>query len=66
MPLLWLVNHLARRGGGARAGECITTGSYAGLHQAPRGAQVRVEFDGLGALCLEAATSPGRPTGTAG
>jgi 2-keto-4-pentenoate hydratase len=65
-PLLWLLNDLARRGGGARAGEYITTGSYAGLHQAPRGAQVLVEFDGLGALSLEVATSPGGPTGTAG
>ncbi len=52
-PLLWLVNHRAQRRGGVRAGEPITTGSYAGLRYAKRGARVTVEFTGLGTATLQ-------------
>jgi 2-keto-4-pentenoate hydratase len=53
IPLLWLVNDLARRGIGIHAGELITTGSFAGLRQAPQGAHVLVEFAGLGTATLD-------------
>jgi 2-keto-4-pentenoate hydratase len=53
VALLWLVNDRARAGAGIRAGEPITTGSYAGLRYAARGARVAVEFAGLGAATLE-------------
>ena len=52
-PLLWLVNDRARCGEGLRAGDVITTGSYAGLHYAMQGATVTVEFNGLGIVHLE-------------
>jgi 2-keto-4-pentenoate hydratase len=51
--LLWLVNDRARGGAGVRAGEIITTGSYAGLGYATRGTHVAVEFAGLGTATLE-------------
>jgi 2-keto-4-pentenoate hydratase len=51
--LLWLVNHRAQSGAGLRAGQVITTGSYAGLRYAARGAKVAVEFAGLGTATLE-------------
>jgi 2-keto-4-pentenoate hydratase len=54
-PLLWLINDLARRGIAMRAGELITTGSYAGLRQASRGTHVLVEFSGLGSATVDAA-----------
>jgi len=53
IPLLWLANDRAQSGEGLRAGDVITTGSYAGLHPAVRGAQVTVEFSGLGTVLLE-------------
>jgi 2-keto-4-pentenoate hydratase len=56
MPLVWLINALSQRGIGARAGDVITTGSYAGLRYAPRGAQVRVQFAGLGTALLKVLT----------
>jgi 2-keto-4-pentenoate hydratase len=52
IPLLWLANQRAREGG-LEAGAIITTGSYAGLHYAARGARARVEFTGLGTVLLE-------------
>jgi 2-keto-4-pentenoate hydratase len=52
-PLLWLVNDRAQHRGGIRAGEAITTGSYAGLRYAKRGARVVVEFAGLGTATLQ-------------
>jgi 2-keto-4-pentenoate hydratase len=52
-PLLWLINELSQRGVTAPAGALITTGSYAGLRAAPRGAHVLVEFAGLGAALLD-------------
>jgi 2-keto-4-pentenoate hydratase len=53
VALLWLVNDRARAGAGLRAGELVTTGSYAGLHYAMPGARVSVEFAGLGTALLE-------------
>ena len=51
--LLWLVNDRAHGGTGLRAGELVTTGSYAGLRYAPRGMRVSAEFAGLGTTTLE-------------
>jgi 2-keto-4-pentenoate hydratase len=51
--MLWLVNERARAGAGLRAGELVTTGSYAGLHLAAPGTRVSVEFAGLGTAKLE-------------
>lgn len=46
--LAWLANH-ASAGGGIKSGDAVTTGSWQGMHQAHRGAQVRVDFPGIGA-----------------
>ncbi|MFI4895500.1 MAG: hypothetical protein ACHP9W_04145 [Steroidobacterales bacterium] len=51
--LLWLLNDRTHGLGGLRAGEVVTTGSYAGLHHAARGSRVSVDFAGLGAVALE-------------
>ncbi|HXR20498.1 MAG TPA: hypothetical protein VN757_11265 [Steroidobacteraceae bacterium] len=53
--LLWLLNDRTHGLGGLRAGEVVTTGSYAGLHHAARGSRVSVDFAGLGAVALEVA-----------
>jgi 2-keto-4-pentenoate hydratase len=52
LPMTWIANARAARGTGLQAGDVVTTGSYAGLHYAGRGAHVRVEFEGLGAVEL--------------
>ncbi len=49
IPLVWMANHLSKRGIGLRAGDVITTGSYAGCRWVAPGAKVTVEFAELGA-----------------
>jgi 2-keto-4-pentenoate hydratase len=52
IPLIWLANHCSARGSGMQSGNVVTTGSYAGLRYADRGAHVKVQFEGLGAAEL--------------
>jgi 2-keto-4-pentenoate hydratase len=52
LPLVWIANHLGARGVGLRAGDVVTTGSFAGIHYVNAGQQVRVEFDGLGTATI--------------
>jgi len=52
IPLIWLANHCSARGSGMQSGNVVTTGSYAGLRYAGRGAHVKVQFEGLGAAEL--------------
>ena len=49
-PLVWMIDHAARRRGGARRGQAITTGSWTGLRFYPPGTRARGEFAGLGAV----------------
>ena len=51
-PLLWIANHLATRGVGLKAGDVVTTGSFAGIHFVNAGQQARVEFAGLGSATI--------------
>jgi len=51
-PLIWLVNFLASRGDGARAGQIVTTGSYAGAIDVPIGDVLTVHFGELGSLSV--------------
>lgn len=44
----WLANHAARRAGGLKAGEIVTTGSCTGMNFATAGATVRAFFPALG------------------
>ena len=46
--LPWLVAHCARRSGGLRAGDVVTTGSWGGVHYVKPGCTVRAQFDGIG------------------
>ncbi len=48
IPLVWVANHLSARGIGLKAGDAVTTGSFAGIHYVDAGQKARVEFDGLG------------------
>jgi len=47
-PLVWLANHLVRRGDMLRAGQYVTTGTCAGVVDAAPGQSARVLFDGVG------------------
>ena len=46
--LVWLANHLARRGTGLQRGDVITTGSCTGMRFVEPGSRVRAEFPGVG------------------
>lgn len=48
--LTWLVHFLNGRGQGLKAGEIVTTGSYAGIVEAPLGVPIHAELNGLGSL----------------
>ena len=54
-PLYWLANFLAARDEGLRAGQIVTTGSYAGAIEVPVGQAITVEFGDLGAIDVELA-----------
>lgn len=46
--LPWIVAHCARRAGGLRAGDIVTTGSWGGLHHVTPGCDVLARFAGIG------------------
>ena len=48
----WIAAHCARRAGGLRAGDLVTTGSWTGMEFALPGEDVRVEFPGIGEAVL--------------
>ena len=52
-PLYWLANFLANRGEGLRAGQIVTTGSYAGAIEVPIGQPLTVRYDELGEIAVE-------------
>lgn len=56
-PLVWLASFLAGRGLPLRAGQIVTTGSYAGLVEAPVGVPLSLRFGGLGILAVELASA---------
>jgi 2-keto-4-pentenoate hydratase len=49
-PLYWLVNFLAERDEGLRAGQIVTTGSYAGLLEVPIDVPLTLTFQGYGTI----------------
>lgn len=49
-PLVWLANFLSSRNQGLRAGEVVTTGSYAGVIEVPVNDPLRVVFNGFGSI----------------
>jgi 2-keto-4-pentenoate hydratase len=52
-PLYWLANFLAARGEGLRAGQVVTTGSYAGAIEVPLNEALAVTFGDLGIIRIE-------------
>jgi 2-keto-4-pentenoate hydratase len=52
-PLFWLANFLAGRDEGLRAGQVVTTGSYAGAIEVPVGTPLTVTFGELGKIEIE-------------
>ena len=52
-PLVWLANFLAARDEGLRAGQVITTGSYAGAIEVPMNERLTITFGDLGAVTVE-------------
>ena len=48
----WIAAHCARRAGGLRAGDIVTTGSWTGMEFALPGEEVRAEFPGIGEAVL--------------
>jgi len=51
-PLVWLANFLAERGNPLRAGQIVTTGSYAGAIEVPTATPLTVQFGDLGTIAL--------------
>lgn len=49
----WLVNFLNARGEGLQKGHVVTTGSYAGIVDAPLGKPIRAELGGIGVIEIE-------------
>jgi 2-keto-4-pentenoate hydratase len=57
-PLVWLANFLAARGEGLRAGQVVTTGSYAGAIEVPMNEMLTVTFGELGAISTKLIRTP--------
>lgn len=52
-PFAWLVNFLNTRGTGLKAGQIVTTGSYAGVVHAPVNIPLQFKYGDLGVLKIE-------------
>jgi len=52
----WLVQFLNGRGQGPKAGEVVTTGSYAGIVDTPVGVPLRAQLGDLGVIEVELIT----------
>jgi 2-keto-4-pentenoate hydratase len=56
-PLVWLAGYLAERDEPLRAGQIVTTGSYAGALEVPLGEPLIVRFGDLGTIEVELSAS---------
>ena len=57
-PLVWLANYLPTQGTALRAGDIVTTGSYAGALEVPLDVPLDIEFGDLGTISVELAARP--------
>jgi 2-keto-4-pentenoate hydratase len=57
-PLTWLANFLPTQGDHLRAGQIVTTGSYAGALDVPLGVPLAIAFGDLGTLAVELIAAP--------
>jgi 2-keto-4-pentenoate hydratase len=46
--VVWIANHMSKKGPGIAAGQFVTTGSWTGLHKAGKAKQVVTNFPGIG------------------
>jgi len=46
--VVWIANHMRKKGLGISAGQVVTTGSWTGLHKAGKAKQVITSFPGIG------------------
>lgn len=51
-PLYWLVNQLSALGVGLFKGQCVVTGSYAGVWAVPSGTDITVSYEGIAEFSL--------------
>ena len=58
VPLVWLANFLPTQGTYLRAGQIVTTGSYAGALDVPLDTPLTVAFGDLGTLNVELTAAP--------
>ena len=49
-PLVWLANFLPTQGDHLRAGQIVTTGAYAGVHEVPLDTPLSIAFGDLGVI----------------
>ncbi len=52
LPLYWLANYLASHGAPLRAGQIVTTGSYAGVLDVPLDTELAFTYGDLGTLTV--------------
>lgn len=57
-PLVWLANYLAARGDHLRAGQIVTTGSYAGIIDVPVDTPLTIVYGDIGRLAVTLARAP--------
>jgi len=57
-PLVWLANYLPTQRMSLRAGDIVTTGSYAGALEVPLDAPLEIEFGDLGTINVELTARP--------
>lgn len=63
--LVFLLEHLARRGRGLRAGQLISTGAVTGVHDIRIGQRARVSFNGAGEILCAAVEAKSHARGFA-
>ena len=58
LPLYWLANYLASHGAPLRAGQIVTTGSYAGVLDVPLDTELEFTYGDLGTLTVTLRAAP--------
>ena len=66
LPLYWLANYLAARGDFLRAGQIVTTGSYAGIVEVPLDTVLTLTYGDLGSFDATFVASPSAESASVG
>ena len=51
--IVWIANHMRKKGSGITAGQIVTTGSWTGLHQAGKARKVVTNFPNIGDVTVK-------------